>query len=247
MTAIHRAHTLSMRSLAVERPTRERVEAGSSSAAFWTMPQFWTTISIRVMVRTALKLLRNVRRIIAYGSRVLVANNVIPRGKKNFTHRQDTNAKGKAQKFVMFDYGNTCGIDINKDMLASAANDGMCPGYFEEGIVVRDNYVFNHGHKGYNIAGNWVTITGNRNERLYLKSGADVYNLGTGWVLTHDGYELSGREFRQPLAGLRSGGPTPLGRWEQVQQHRIITRQRRRRHLCQGQWRHKYLLLGHHP
>ncbi len=143
------------------------------------------------MVRTALKLLRNVRRIIAYGSRVLVANNVIPRSKKNFTHRQDTNAKGKAQKFVMFDYGNTCGIDINKDMLASAANDGMCPGYFEEGIVVRDNYVFNHGHKGYNIAGNWVTITGNRNERLYLKSGADVYNLGTGWVLTHDGYELS--------------------------------------------------------
>ena len=53
----------------------------------------------------------------------------------------------------MFDYGKTIGIDVNKELLAGARTDGTCPGYFEEGVVVRDNYVFNHGHTGYNISG----------------------------------------------------------------------------------------------
>jgi hypothetical protein len=91
----------------------------------------------------------------------------------------------------LFDYGRTCGIDINKDLLISAAADGTCPGYFEEGVVVRDNFVFNHGHKGYNISGKWVTITGNRNERIFLRAGENVYGLGAGWILTRDGYEVS--------------------------------------------------------
>jgi len=129
-------------------------------------------------------------RIIAYGSRVLVANNLLPRSQKNFKYRQQTTVKGK-DSVVLFDYGRTCGIDINKDLLISAADDGKCPGYFEEGIVVRDNYVFNHGHKGYNISGNWVTITGNKNDRLLLSQGDNVYGLGAGWILTQDGYELS--------------------------------------------------------
>ena len=67
----------------------------------------------------------------------------------------------------MFDYGKTIGIDVNKELLAGARTDNTCPGYFEEGVVVRDNYVYNHGHTGYNISGSWVTITGNHNERLF--------------------------------------------------------------------------------
>jgi hypothetical protein len=133
-------------------------------------------------------------RIIAYGSRVFVANNLLPRSRHNFKYRQKTsaNAKAKGDSQVLFDYGRTCGIDINKDLLLPAASDGACPGYFEEGIVVRDNYVFNHGHKGYNIAGKWVTITGNKNERIFLRAGDNVYGLGAGWTLTRDGYEVSG-------------------------------------------------------
>jgi hypothetical protein len=130
-------------------------------------------------------------RLIAYGSKILVANTLIPRSKKNFKHPQKTSGKGKSDGTVLFDYGNECGIDINKDMLAPASANGTCPGYFEEGVVVRDNYVFNHGHKGYSISGNWVTITGNRNERIYMKKGEDVYGLGTGWAMTQDGYEQS--------------------------------------------------------
>jgi hypothetical protein len=129
-------------------------------------------------------------RIMTYGSRVLVANNLLPQSRKNFKYRQQTAAKAK-DSAVLFDYGRTCGIDINKDLLIAAADDGKCPGYYEEGIVVRDNYVFNHGHKGYNISGNWVTITGNRNERVLLSQGDNPYGLGAGWVLTQDGFELS--------------------------------------------------------
>lgn len=133
-------------------------------------------------------------RVMVYGSRVLVANNLLPRSRRNFKYRQKTDV-GKAAKggtLVQFDYGRTCGIDINKELLAGARADGTCPGYFEEGIVVRDNYVFNHGHTGFNIAGNWATITGNNNDRVLLRNGDDVYGIGGGWTLTLDGYNVSG-------------------------------------------------------
>ena len=51
-----------------------------------------------------------------------------------------------------------------------AREDGACPGYFEPGVVVRDNYVYNHGHTGYSVAGTWVTIVGNQNHRDVLRS-----------------------------------------------------------------------------
>src|SRR5262249_31598066 len=41
-------------------------------------------------------------------------------------------------------------------------------------------------------AGNWVTITGNHNERVFMRSGADPYGLGGNWTLTSDGYTVSG-------------------------------------------------------
>ena len=120
-------------------------------------------------------------RIIAYGSRVLVANNYLPKSRKSFIYRQKTE---KQIAPIRFDYGNTCAIDINKELLAFAAANGRCPGYFEKGIVVRDNYVYNHGHKGFNIAGNWVTITGNVNDREFVRGNRLA-------VLTLDGYEVA--------------------------------------------------------
>jgi hypothetical protein len=133
-------------------------------------------------------------RIVAYGSRVFVANNRLPSSKRNFKHRQTTSTSpvGKPPGMVLFDYGRTCGIDINKELLAPARDDGACPGYFEEGIVVRDNSVFNHGQTGYSVSGKWVTITGNKNERSFLKHLEDPYGLGTGCPLTVDGYLVSG-------------------------------------------------------
>jgi hypothetical protein len=127
---------------------------------------------------------RYVARIAVYGTRVLIANNYLPRSSKNFPYTQTTSAKEKSK--VLFDYGKTIGVDVNKELLTGARVDGSCPGYFEEGVVVRDNYVFNHGHTGYNISGSWVTITGNRNERAFLRSNGDVVTL--------DGWEAAGKD-----------------------------------------------------
>ena len=127
---------------------------------------------------------RYVARLAVYGSRVLVANNFLPHSSKNFRYTQKTTAKEKST--VVFDYGKTIGIDVNKELLAGARDDGACPGYFEEGVVVRDNYVYNHGHTGYNISGSWVTVAGNRNERAFLRQGDDV--------LTLDGYNAAGKD-----------------------------------------------------
>jgi hypothetical protein len=134
-------------------------------------------------------------RVAVYGSRVLVANNLLPRSRKNFKYRQKTSRHADEKKGppVLFDYGKTCGIDVNKECLAVARRDGTCPGYFEEGVVVRDNGVYNHGHMGYNVSGSWVTITGNTNDRAFLRQGDDVYGLGGApWVLTRDGYTEAG-------------------------------------------------------
>ncbi len=94
---------------------------------------------------------------------------------------------GKDKAAVTFDYGKTIGIDVNRELLAWARDDGKCPGYFGEGVVVRDNFVFNHGQIGYEISGNWVTVQNNRNERAFLKSAA-------GDVVTLDGWEPAGKD-----------------------------------------------------
>ncbi len=115
-----------------------------------------------------------------YASRVFVANNVLPKSKRNFLYNG-----------VMFDYGDTCGMDINHDLLGWVRDNGNCPGYFAEGVVVRNNWVYNHGHKGYNLSGKWTVIADNHNERDYLQSGDDVYGLGRNWKLTLDGSSVS--------------------------------------------------------
>jgi hypothetical protein len=123
-----------------------------------------------------------------YGSRVLIANNLLPRSRKNFRYKQKTS---RGNGLVLFDYGKTIGIDVNKELLGHMADDGKCPGFYEEGVVVRDNHVFNHGHKGFNLSGKWVSVVNNRNDRAFLRQGDNVYGLGVGYALTVDGYHCS--------------------------------------------------------
>ncbi len=141
-------------------------------------------------------------RIGVYGSRVFVANNylALSRG-RNFKYRQTTRrtfpfGKGQAgydpprKSIVLFDYNKVAGIDVNKTMLGftkiSAAGKAGA-GYFAPGVVVVDNYVYNNGHKGFNVSGNWVTIARNHNERQKLREGYDPERIG-GWELTLDGH-----------------------------------------------------------
>lgn len=144
-----------------------------------------------------------VARINVYGSRVLIANNYLPMCKDgNFLYDQTTvqtiaqrgnnYAIGKPRTTtVLWDYGRVASIDCNKDKLSLVREALQQPdqgGYFEEGVAVLDNWVWNHGHKGYNLAGNWLTVRHNRNERVFLKGGDDVYGLGANWKLTFDGF-----------------------------------------------------------
>lgn len=145
---------------------------------------------------------RYVGRIGAYGSRVLVANNLLAKSPKHcFGYEQTTvrTQPGRGNDYrildtrtsrVLFDYGRVLGIDINKDMLATMQGlleDRNSGGFFAEGVVVQDNYVFNHGHKGFNLSGKWMVVRRNYNARKMLKSGEDPYGIGD-WRLTLEGF-----------------------------------------------------------
>ena len=148
-------------------------------------------------------------RICVHGQHVFVANNVIPISTKNFKFSQvmgNTKSQANASSCVkdcstiqientIFDYGKQHGIDINKDLLGwnlgtplDAFGNYESPGLYEEDVVVRDNWIFNHGHKGYNISGKWVIVKNNHNERLYLQEGAACYGLTSGWMLSSNGF-----------------------------------------------------------
>lgn len=144
-------------------------------------------------------------RIGVYGSRVFVANNLLPKSDKNFKYKQlvyHPQTKVKEVAWIMFDYGHAQGVQINKDLLGWARGGAsqsaydyadyyeQGTGYFEPGVIVRDNYVWNHGNKGFDVSGKWVTIQNNHNERVRFVQGDDPYNLGTNpqWQLTLNGY-----------------------------------------------------------
>ncbi len=141
-------------------------------------------------------------RIAAYGSRVFVANNLLPPSRgRNFKYEQTTRRTfplgghragydPPRRSVVFFDYNKVAGIDVNKEMLGYTKTSATGPageGYFMPGVVVKDNYVSNHGHKGFNVSGNWVTIAGNHNQRQVLREGYDPERIG-GWELTLDGH-----------------------------------------------------------
>ncbi|MDJ0686955.1 MAG: hypothetical protein QNJ41_00440 [Xenococcaceae cyanobacterium MO_188.B32] len=126
-------------------------------------------------------------RIGVYGSRVLVANNTLPPSTKNFKYNQITN--NHSESTLLFDYGKTLGIDVNKSMLGAYQSDA---GYYAEGVAVIDNWVGNHGHKGYDLSGTWMTVRNNHNEREYLTENVPaIYGLDGTYELTLDGYRES--------------------------------------------------------
>jgi len=132
-------------------------------------------------------------RLTVYGSNVFVANNSITKPNKNFVYSQLVFEKDKSllsYKNITFDYAKTLGIDINKQLIGQV--DGLqrrtfsISPYYLSNVVVQDNYVYNHGHKGYEIAGEWVVIRRNRNKRDFLNSNNSIYGLPSA-TLTLEG------------------------------------------------------------
>lgn len=111
-------------------------------------------------------------RILAYGSDVFIANNVLAKPTRNFVHTQLQTIQGGGieERDILFDYANHLGIDVNKSLLGGNQGhpsvhviDG--DGYFASNIVIRDNWVFNRGNKGFEVSGRHVVIRNNHNER----------------------------------------------------------------------------------
>ncbi len=130
-------------------------------------------------------------RVAIYASHVLVANNVMPKPDRSFKYTQRTNSG--QEKTILYDYGMTNAIDINKTFCNVNGNkhNKTTGGYWKPGIVVKDNWFYNHGRKGTDISGTWMIVQNNHNQRDYLEEGNDVYGLGGGWELTLDGYKES--------------------------------------------------------
>lgn len=134
-------------------------------------------------------------RIGIYGSDVLVANNYMPKPDKCFKYKQTTGITqqdqcnqvfGNRYSTLIYDYGKVFGLDINKGFLNPFSNSEE--GYLHENVIVMDNNIYNHGSKGYEVSGNWLLVLNNENNRNFLSENDDVYDLGTGWELTLDGF-----------------------------------------------------------
>ncbi len=134
-------------------------------------------------------------RIAVYGANVLVANNAVPIAPKNFMMAQPIKARNTpvSTQNIYYDYGYQIGLDVNKQLVSQ--RDNRCNldngPYYEKGVIIKDNWIFNHGNKGYEFCGKWVTIKNNVNYRYPINSGTARYGLPANWVLTRDGYNVS--------------------------------------------------------
>jgi hypothetical protein len=140
------------------------------------------------------------------GANVFVANNALTKSDKNFyynqkiqRHSQVVSGSPFQTKTILFDYAKQGGIDVNKALITRAANrcNYLNGPYVEENVVVLDNFVFSHGHKGYEMAGKWMIVKENYNSRIFLSEGDNIYNIPPSgqspvYELTLDGVQETG-------------------------------------------------------
>ncbi len=106
---------------------------------------------------------------------VFVANNVIAMPTACFGYQAPTSANSGTNtslwKWLIYDYGNAIGIDVNKSLLTPFNNRSLVnqmEGFYEPNVIIRDNWVYNHGNKGIEVAGTWVVVKNNVNYRHHL-------------------------------------------------------------------------------
>jgi hypothetical protein len=143
-------------------------------------------------VASAFGVYRFCGRVAAYGSDVFIANNVLPKSANNFFYRQWTRDKDNnvAARDVLWDYTNSIGIDVNKSLHGVGKPALLGSGYYETGVVIRDNFVFSRGNKGFDASGQWAVIENNHNERYYLGATMppDYPRNGTSQTVNSDSW-----------------------------------------------------------
>jgi hypothetical protein len=137
---------------------------------------------------------RYASRLAVFGSHVFVANNVLAKPTKCFYYTQKTIDRKQESEpsvnTVLFDYGKCGGVMVNKDLVRGL--DSRCDldggAYYEEDVIVRDNWVYNHGNEGFTLGGKWLVVRDNVNYRDYLDESGECYNLPGTYELTLSGY-----------------------------------------------------------
>ena len=110
---------------------------------------------------------------------VFVANNVIDFPTACFSYQAPTSVyhtgtsgyNAANNKWLIYDYGNAIGIDVNKSLLTGFNNRALVnemEGFYKPNVIIRDNWVYNHGNKGIEVAGTWVVVQNNVNYRHHL-------------------------------------------------------------------------------
>ena len=145
---------------------------------------------------------------------VLVANNVIDFPTAAFSYQAPTSVyntstsgyNAASNKWLIYDYANAIGIDVNKNLVSACANRALVneqEGFYEPNVIIRDNWIYNHGNKGIDVAGTWVVVKNNVNYRHHLGLSnpypylATDLNKQTHYVL--DGWKYSTTETADDL------------------------------------------------
>lgn len=147
-------------------------------------------------------------RISVYGGNLLVANNVISKPTNSFKYeRYLLNGDGKTnphKQKVLFDYANGIGIDVNKSQSSINSNGSNLDSgnRYEPNVVIKDNWVYNHGNKGFDVSGLWLVLKNNRDYRdrhvdwdstTTPSAEMDAYGFESqyirkGWNISHEGF-----------------------------------------------------------
>ncbi len=146
-------------------------------------------------------------RIQVHGSEVFIANNVMPKSRRSFLYRQfvgrnpqqsnNANEWIHEEHTIVFDYNYVSGVDVNNELLnpfvpeSRRTPDYSDNVYFLPGVVVQDNYVYNHGRKGFNIGGAYAVVRNNTNPRaVFGPVLPQEYGPASGqeYFMTMDGY-----------------------------------------------------------
>ncbi len=120
-----------------------------------------------------------------YGRHIFIANNCISKPTACFVFDQEGKAGNGAAQGVygqIFDYANCLGVDVNKNLLSgirSRCSASDSNGFYANDIIVKENWVYNHGNKNFEIAGKYVVIKDNVafKEGIYLNNVYGAPNL----------------------------------------------------------------------
>ncbi len=174
---------------------------------------------------------RFVARVVVDGENVFIANNIIPKPTECFLFDMAikmfyTSAPGQWYdntemsnacnsgcpsrneiKTVMYDYARSIGFDVNKSLNSQRNNRCLLLGtdrspYYSENVVIQDNFTWQHGNKGYEIAGKWAVIRRNVRSGEVLNAYNHAYGCDSSRI-SDNVYGLS--TMVNPVAGRNRG------------------------------------------